>query len=106
MYRTNAKLCANVVQVKCGGSSRDTENAPNFSSRFPPRKAPDRGGKVSRRHLGETSFAEGLTLEKTIRRGNFERPCGRNPGHWPLEWRERVKPRRRCSKGRSQHDTI
>lgn len=34
------------------------------------------------------------------------RPCGRNPGHWPLERRERVKPGRRCSKGRSQHDGL
>src|SRR6266545_2332509 len=29
-----------------------------------------------------------------------------NPGHWPSERRERVKPGRRCSKGRSQHAEV
>src|SRR6266702_3125541 len=29
-----------------------------------------------------------------------------NPGHWPSERWERVKPGRRCSKGRSQHAEV
>jgi hypothetical protein len=29
-----------------------------------------------------------------------------NSGHWPSERRQRVKPGRRCSKGRSQHEDV